>query len=92
MPLGAALWKASESFYSGLTLAQHGIGPEQVFAGRAALGAAFSKYAEFWRRHVCPATARPYGTHFRPAISNIVCKIASTSGGLKKARPTRRRM
>jgi hypothetical protein len=79
MPLGAALWKASESFYDGLTLAQHGIAAEREFAGRGALTAAFPKYVELWKRHVCPATTRPYGGLFRPAISKLVCKIAQTS-------------
>src|SRR5690349_12986311 len=79
MPLGAALWAASASFYNGLTLAQHGIAPEQEFAGRAGLRAAFPRYEQFWKRHVCPATTRPYGAEFRSGISDIVCKIAATS-------------
>jgi hypothetical protein len=79
MPLGAALWNASEGFCNSLTLAQHGIAAEQEFAGRAALARAFPKYVEFWKRHVCPGTPRPRGGQFRPAISKIVCRIASSS-------------
>ena len=37
MALGAALWKASEGFYENLTLATHGIAPEQAFARRPGL-------------------------------------------------------
>lgn len=79
MSLGAALWTASAGFYNGLTLVQHGIAPEQEFARRRALSAAFSRYEPFWRRHVCPATIRPYGAEFRSGISDIVCKVAATS-------------
>ncbi len=75
MSLGASLWKASEGFYEGQTLALHGIAHEQEFAQRG-LGTLFPKYEPFWRRHVCPATTRPYGTAFRPSISDIVCGIA----------------
>jgi hypothetical protein len=79
MPLGAALWTASESFYNGLTLSQYGIAPEQEFASRRGLSTAFPRYGEFWKRHVCPATTRPCGTDFRSGISDIVCKVAATS-------------
>lgn len=79
MPLGPTLWKASEGFYGSLTLAQHGIGPEQDFVRRRQLASAFGTYGEFWKRHVCPATTRPYGTDFRAGISPIACSIAQKS-------------
>lgn len=79
MMLGAPLWKASEGFYNGLTLAQHGISHEQAFAARRRLAAMFPRYEVFWRRHVCPATTRPHGVVFRPGISDIVCTIAMRS-------------
>jgi hypothetical protein len=79
MPLGAPLWKSSEGFYNRLTLAQHGIAPEQAFAARPRLAAMFPRYEVFWRRHVCPATTRPQGVDFRPGTWDIVCIIAMRS-------------
>jgi hypothetical protein len=79
MPLGASLWTTSESFYNRLTLAQHGDITEQDFAHRRGLVRLFPHYAEFWKRHVCPATTRPHGFDFRPGVSEIVCQIARTS-------------
>jgi hypothetical protein len=79
MLLGAPVWKASEAFYNGLTLAQHGIAPEQAFAARPRLASMFPRYEVFWRRHVCPATTRPHGVDFLPGISDIVCTIAMRS-------------
>jgi hypothetical protein len=79
MALGQILWTDSEDFYRSLTLAEHGIAPEQSFARRPWLAAAFANLEEFWQYHICPATTRPYGVDFRPGISPIVCKIALTS-------------
>ncbi|MCE9525807.1 MAG: hypothetical protein K8R36_07110 [Planctomycetales bacterium] len=79
MALGAALWKASEAFYNGLSLVEHGLAPEQAFGRRRSLAHPFSKYEQFWKRHVCPATTRPFGSEFRPGISDIMCKVAATS-------------
>jgi hypothetical protein len=79
MPLGAPLWKASEGFYNGLTLALHGDPTEKEFARMQRLAAVFPRYEAFWRRHVCPATNRPLGIEFRTGISGLVCKIAATS-------------
>ncbi len=79
MALGSALWKASESFYNGLTLAQHGITPEQAFARRLHLASAFPRLEEFWKKHVCPMTTRPQGMDFRPGHSLIAEKIGMAS-------------
>src|SRR5258707_657915 len=79
MPLGALLWKASESFFNGLTLARHGDATERDFATRPGLMHLFPRIEEFWKRHICPATNRPSGIDFRPGICDIVCEIAQTS-------------
>lgn len=88
MPLGQALWNASEGYYESLTLADDGISAEQAFANRAELVSAFKNYAPFWRRHVYPATTRPNDNAFRPQAAAV--RVASRRWPHPRLRSRRR--
>jgi hypothetical protein len=76
--LGASHWKANEGFYNRLTLEKDGDNFENDFASRD-FAHQFPNYAEFWKRHVCPATNRPRDIMPRAGTSDIVCRIMQTS-------------
>ncbi|MEI8374627.1 MAG: hypothetical protein WCJ35_17515 [Planctomycetota bacterium] len=79
MPLGPNKWNADQPFYDGLTLAVNGDPIEKQAVTQFDLGKRFPHYESFWKRHVCPATDRPWGINLRSGVSDIISVIAQRS-------------
>src|SRR5581483_3524475 len=71
-------WQSRKDFYEALTLPTDGDALEREGALKyelAVAGKSFPNYLVFWRRHIAPATHRPYSTEWREHAHNDVALV-----------------